>query len=84
MNLYFKSTTLDRQIGWTWKDMDKAYWDTWIPKKSDIQIITRLNKEQKKQVLDELWEDLQSAIQFTRDRNNARRRAKRLAQKEKV
>ena len=41
-------------------------------------------KEQKKQVLDELWEDLQSAIQFTRDRNNARRRAKRLAQKEKV
>ncbi len=59
MNLYFKSTTLDKQIGWTWKDMDKAYWDTWIPKKSDIKIITRLNKEQKKQALDELWEDLQ-------------------------
>jgi hypothetical protein len=53
MNLYFKSTTLDKQIGWTWKDMDKAYWDTWIPKKSDIKIITRLNKEQKKQALDE-------------------------------
>ena len=53
MNLYFKSTTLDKQIGWTWKDMDKAYWDTWIPKKSDIKIVTRLNKEQKKQALDE-------------------------------
>ena len=49
MNLYFKSTTLDKEIGWTWKDMDKAYWDTWIPKKSDIKIITRLNKEQKKE-----------------------------------
>jgi len=81
MNLYFKSTTLDKQISWTWKDMDKAYWDTWIPKKSDIKIITRLNKEQKKQALDELWEDLQSAIQFTRDRNNARRRQKRLDKK---
>jgi hypothetical protein len=61
--------------------MDKAYWDTWIPKKSDIKIVTRLNKEQKKQVLNELWEDLQSAIQFTRDRNNARRRQKRLDKK---
>jgi len=84
MNLYFKSTTLDKQIAWTWAGLsmnDKAYWDTWIPKKSDIKIITRLNKEQKKQALDELWEDLQSAIQFTRDRNNARRRQKRLDKK---
>ena len=84
MKLQFKSHSIEKDIAWTWKDMDKAYWDTWIPKKSDIKIITRLNKEQKKQVLDELWEDLQSDIQFTRDRNNARRRAKRLAQKEKV
>ena len=44
MNLYFKSTTLDKEIGWTWKGMDKAYWDMWIPKKSDIKIVTRLNK----------------------------------------
>ena len=84
MNLYFKSTTLDKEIGWTWKDMDKAYWNTWIPKKSDIKIVTRLNKEQKKEALDELWEDLQGAIQFTRDRNNARRRQKRLAQVNKT
>ena len=84
MKLYFKSTTLDKKIAWTWADMNKAYWLSWIPKKSDIKIVTRLNKEQKKQALDELWEDLQGAIQFTRDRNNARRRQKRLAQKEKV
>ena len=51
MKLYFKSTTLDKEIGWTWKDMDKAYWDTWIPKKSDIKIVTRLNKEQRKKHL---------------------------------
>jgi len=84
MNLYFKSTTLDKEIGWTWKDMDKAYWDTWIPKKSDIKIVTRLNKEQKKEARDELWEELQSSAQFTRDRNNARRRAKRLAKGSKT
>jgi hypothetical protein len=81
MNLYFKSTTLDKQIAWTWTDMDKAYWDTWIPKKSDIKIVTRLKKEQKQECLNELWEDLQPAIQFTRDKNNARRRQKRLDNK---
>ncbi len=81
MNLYFKSTTLDKEIAWTWTDMDKAYWDTWIPKKSDIKIVTRLKKEQKQECLNELWEDLQPAIQFTRDKNNARRRQKRLDNK---
>jgi hypothetical protein len=30
------------------------------------------------EVKDELWESLQSDLQFTRDRNNARRKQKRL------
>ena len=84
MKLYFKSTTLDKKIAWTWVDMNKAYWLSWIPKKSDIKIVTRLNKEQKKEARDELWEELQSSAQFTRDRNNARRRAKRLAKRSKT
>ena len=84
MKLQFKSHSIEKNIDWTWTEMDKAYWDTWIPKKSDLKILTKLDKEQKKLVLDELWEDLQISIQFIRDRNNARRRAKRLAQKEKV
>lgn len=84
MKLQFKSHSIEKNIDWTWTEMDKAYWDTWIPKKSDLRILTKLNREQKKLVLDELWEDLQISIQFIRDRNNARRRAKRLAQKQKV
>ena len=84
MKLQFKSHSIEKNIDWTWTEMDKAYWDTWVPKKSDLKILTKLNKEQKKLVLDELWEDLQISIQFIRDRNNARRRAKRLAQKQKV
>lgn len=84
MKLQFKSHSIEKNIDWTWTEMDKAYWDTWVPKKSDLKILTKLNREQKKLVLDELWEDLQISIQFIRDRNNARRRAKRLAQKQKV
>jgi len=84
MKLQFKSHSIEKNIDWTWTEMDKAYWDTWIPKKSDLKILTKLDKEQKKLVLDELWEDLQISIQFIRDRNNARRKAKRLAQKQKV
>ena len=84
MKLQFKSHSIEKNIDWTWTEMDKAYWDTWIPKKSDLKILTKLNREQKKLVLDELWEDLQISIQFIRDRNNARRKAKRLAQKQKV
>ena len=84
MKLQFKSHSIEKNIDWTWTEMDKAFWDTWIPKKSDLKILTKLDKEQKKLVLDELWEDLQISIQFIRDRNNARRRAKRLAQKQKV
>jgi len=84
MKLQFKSHSIEKNIDWTWTEMDKAFWDTWVPKKSDLIILTKLNREQKKLVLDELWEDLQISIQFIRDRNNARRRAKRLAQKQKV
>ena len=84
MKLQFKSHSIEKDIAWRSTEMDKAFWDTWIPKKSDLIILTKLNREQKKLVLDELWEDLQISIQFIRDRNNARRRAKRLAQKQKV
>ena len=81
MKLQFKSHSIEKNIDWTWTEMDKAFWDTWIPKKSDLIILTKLNKEQKKLVLDELWEDLQGEIQMTRDIVNAKRRKKRLAQK---
>ena len=61
MKLYFKSTTLDKKIAWTWVDMDKAYWLSWIPKKSDIKIVTRLNKEQKKEFIQLCKDDDTSA-----------------------
>ena len=71
------------KIEWSWQDncQDKQYWDTWIPKKSDIKIVTKLSKEDRQDCLNELWENLQPDIQFTRDRNNARRKQKRLDNK---
>ena len=71
------------KIEWSWQDncQDKQYWDTWIPKKSDIKILTKLSREDKQSWKNEIWEDLQPDIQFTRDRNNARRKEKRIASK---
>ena len=81
MKLQFKSHSIEKNIDWTWTEMDKAFWDTWIPKKSDLKIRTKLKRDVSQQVKDELWEDLQGEIQMTRDIVNAKRRKKRLAQK---
>ena len=82
----YTSQTLDQTIEWSWSDdcQEKQYWQTWIPKKSDLKIRTKLKRDVSQQVKDELWENLQGEIQMTRDIVNAKRRKKRLAQKEKV
>ena len=82
----YTSQTLDQTIEWSWSDecQEKQYWQTWIPKKSDLKIRTKLKRDVSQQVKDELWEDLQDEIQMTRDIVNAKRRKKRLAQKQKV
>ena len=82
----YTSQTLDQTIEWSWSDdcQEKQYWQTWIPKKSDLKIRNKLKRDVSQQVKDELWEDLQGEIQMTRDIVNAKRRKKRLAQKQKV
>ena len=80
MKFYFTSEELSQDIEWTWSDacQEKQYWQTWIPKKSELKIITKLKRDVSQQVKDELWEDLQDEIQMTRDIVNAKRRKKRL------
>jgi len=79
----YTSQTLDQTIEWSWSDecQEKQYWQTWIPKKSELKIITKLKRDVSQQVKDELWEDLQGEIQMTRDIVNAKRRKKRLDKK---
>jgi hypothetical protein len=76
----YTSQTLDQTIEWSWSDecQEKQYWQTWIPKKSDLKIRTKLKRDVSQQVKDELWEDLQGEIQMTRDIVNTKRRKKRL------
>ena len=79
----YTSQTLDQTIEWSWSDesQEKQYWQTWIPNKSELKIITKLKRDVSQQVKDELWEDLQGEIQMTRDIVNAKRRKKRLDKK---
>ena len=80
---YFKSDILNQDIQWDWADdrQEKQYWNTWIPKKSNLKIITKLKREEMQMAKNELWDNLQDAIQFTRDQINLKRRQKRLANK---
>ena len=45
---YFKSDILNQDIQWDWADdcQEKQYWNTWIPKKSNLKIITKLKREE--------------------------------------
>ena len=83
MKFYFTSEELSQDIEWTWSDtcQEKQYWQTWIPKKSDLKIKTKLKREQMQQAKNELWESLQTQIQMTRDLINSKRRKKRLDKK---
>ena len=82
----YTSQTLDQTIEWSWSDecQEKQYWQTWIPKKSDLKIKTKLKRDEMQQAKNELWESLQTQIQMTRDLINAKRRKKRLDQNKKT
>ena len=83
MKFYFTSAELSQDIEWTWSDtcQEKQYWQTWIPKKSDLKIKTKLKRDEMQQAKNELWESLQTQIQMTRDLINSKRRKKRLDKK---
>ena len=64
------------------KVVDKMHHATGLVKKSDLLVLTKLNKEAKKEVHQELFEDFEEENQLVRDHNNKKareRRAKKLA-----
>jgi|TARA_R100000482_G_scaffold100254_1_gene43677 hypothetical protein len=61
-------------IEWRWKtigDPSPAYkslnhqW--WIPKKSEFELITKVDLDIKQEVKDEIWEDMQSDFDYTKE-----------------
>ena len=59
------------------KVADKMYHATWLVKKSDFLVLTKLSKEAKKEVHQELFEDFEEENQLVRDHNNKRARERR-------
>ena len=58
-------------IQWRWKDIGQpssAYkslnhqW--WIPKKSDFELVTKVDASIRQEVKDEIWEDMQSDFEY--------------------
>ena len=72
MNLM--SNTKHGAIEWRWKtagDPSPAYkslnhqW--WIPKKSEFELITKVDLDIKQEVKDEIWEDMQCEFEYTKE-----------------
>ena len=64
------------------KVVDKMHHATGLVKKSDLLVLTKLSKEAKKEVHQELFESFEEENQLVRDHNNKKareRRAKKLA-----
>ena len=66
----------DRAVEWEWRDKEKQYHQTYIPKKSEL-IIIGLEGKEKQACKYKLWERLQPEFEDIRKRNNAKAKARR-------
>ena len=73
LELYFTSSK--GVIQWDWKGENlpgetpspkyKAYNYQWyVPKKSEFEIVTKLDRQTRQEVKDEIWEDMQLSIEY--------------------
>ena len=84
MTCFYKSDLLNKVIKWEWSDKDKQYWLTWIPKKRDLIILTELNKEDTKTVKNELWDNLQEALNDTKELIRKKRKLNYARRKQQI
>ena len=57
--LHFDSTLLGT-IEWTWRTQppEAIYWKTYKPKKRDIKILTKVTPNQRKEITNELYQEI--------------------------
>jgi hypothetical protein len=84
MTCFYKSDLLNKVIKWEWSDKDKQYWLTWIPKKRDLIILTELNKEDTKTAKNELWDNLQEALNDTKELIKKKRKLNYARRKQQI
>jgi hypothetical protein len=72
MNLM--SNTKHGAIEWRWKatgDPSPSYkslnYQWWIPNKSDFEIVSKVDVDIKQEIKNEIWDDMQKEIQYTKD-----------------
>ena len=72
MKLY--ANTEHGQIEWRWKttgDPSPFYkslnYQWWIPNKSDFEIVSKVDVDIKQAIKNEIWDDMQGEIQYTKD-----------------
>jgi len=84
MTCFYKSDLLNKVIKWEWSDKDKQYWLTWVPKKRDLIILTELNKEDTKTAKNELWDNLQEALNDTKELIRKKRKLNYARRKQQI
>ena len=84
MTCFYKSDLLNKVIKWEWSDKDKQYWLTWVPKKRDLIILTELNKEDNKTAKNELWDNLQEALNDTKELIRKKRKLNYARRKQQI
>jgi len=69
-----KAKTKHGDIEWKWKDTGhpsaeykSIHHQWWIPKKSDLQIVSKVDILFKQDVKDEIWNDMQSDLDYLKD-----------------
>ena len=68
-------------IEWRYQDQEKQWHQTWQPKRKDLVILTKLNAEDKKAVLDEMMVEIEKDNQLVKDRANKMARDRRARSK---
>ena len=65
-----------KNVRWMWKDQEKQFHQTYLPKKTEL-IIVDSDGEDKQEVKDALWESLQPEFQDIRNHMNLKARLRR-------
>ena len=89
MNMY--SNTIHGVVQWQWKvegqvspEYKSLNHQWWTPNKSDFENVTKLYSAVRQEAKNEIWEDLQSEIQWTKDRYKQHKQNKKESVKWKI
>ena len=80
-NIYFciASDELGLEVAWQWRDEQKQFFKSWIPKASDIFIIDELSEDDRERVKAEIMHEIEPELREERLRQNKQAKERRNA-----